>query len=182
MTSKYETGSEQADVQSPPGSSRRAALKKMLVGTGAVAGAVALPGKWTQPLVDKVLVPAHAQTSPTTTQPPATTTTTTTTLEPCEIAGTYCWGYDPEEFYMTITVGADGSVQIDAPGWSLGIDNVPIRGGDFSITMINPERDVTVTGSVVCNSDSISGTVEFIFKQVTVPYTATATLCGDLPS
>jgi hypothetical protein len=35
----------------------------MLVGTGVAAGALTLPGKWVKPVVDKVLVPAHAQTS-----------------------------------------------------------------------------------------------------------------------
>lgn len=66
---------------------RRAALKKIAIGAGIVAGAAALPGKWTKPMVDKVLVPAHAQTSSTTVPPvePTTTTTTTTTLNPCVI-------------------------------------------------------------------------------------------------
>lgn len=56
---------------------RRSALKKMLVGTGVAAGAAVLPDKWTKPVVDRILVPAHAQTSTTT-----TTTTTTTEAQP----------------------------------------------------------------------------------------------------
>lgn len=46
-----------------PSHSRRAVLKKIVAGTGIAATVAALPEKWTQPVVDKVLVPAHAQTS-----------------------------------------------------------------------------------------------------------------------
>ena len=42
---------------------RRKALQKLLVGGGIVGASTQLPDKWTKPLVDSVLVPAHAQTS-----------------------------------------------------------------------------------------------------------------------
>ena len=42
---------------------RRKALKKILAGTGAVTVAAAAPEKWTTPVVDSVVLPAHAQTS-----------------------------------------------------------------------------------------------------------------------
>lgn len=51
----------------------------MLVGTGAAAGAAVLPGKWTKPVVDKIMIPAHAQTSNVTPTPEPTTTANTTT-------------------------------------------------------------------------------------------------------
>ncbi len=63
MTTKYE---ESKPTNTDLSQTRRSALKKMLVGTGVVAGAAALPDKWAKPIVDKVLVPAHAQTSTTT--------------------------------------------------------------------------------------------------------------------
>lgn len=44
------------------GKSRRKLLTAMMTG-GAVAGAAGLPKKWTSPVVDSVLLPAHAQTS-----------------------------------------------------------------------------------------------------------------------
>lgn len=53
--------------------SRRASLKKIAVGGGIAAGAATLPSKWAKPVIDRVLVPAHAQTSlpqTTTTLPP----------------------------------------------------------------------------------------------------------------
>ena len=46
---------------------RRDIIKKVLIG-GAMA-TVVLPGKWTKPLINSIVVPAHAQASP-----PATTT------------------------------------------------------------------------------------------------------------
>ncbi len=35
-----------------------------VIETGAAAGAAVLPEKWTKPVVDRILVPAHAETSP----------------------------------------------------------------------------------------------------------------------
>jgi hypothetical protein len=40
--------------------SRRKTLKKIAVG-GAVAGVLALTGKWSKPVVDSIILPAHAQ-------------------------------------------------------------------------------------------------------------------------
>lgn len=44
--------------------SRRSALKTIITGTGVATGLTALPGKWVKPMVDIVLVPAHAEISP----------------------------------------------------------------------------------------------------------------------
>jgi hypothetical protein len=58
---------QENDTESVP--SRREALKKIAIGGTIAFGGAALPPRWTKPIVDKVLVPAHAQTSP----PPRTT-------------------------------------------------------------------------------------------------------------
>ncbi len=63
------------DLSQPPEqpTARRKALKKLLVGSGAaVAASQTLPTKWTKPVVDSVILPAHAQTTvvPTTTAAP----------------------------------------------------------------------------------------------------------------
>lgn len=50
---------------------RRKVMKLLVI--GGVATAVMLPGKWTKPLVNSVVVPAHAASS----APPTTTSTTT---------------------------------------------------------------------------------------------------------
>jgi hypothetical protein len=64
--------------------SHRKALKKIALGGTIAAGASALPPQWVKPIVDKVVVPAHAQTSPPpgTTQAPGTTAAPTTTAAP----------------------------------------------------------------------------------------------------
>ncbi len=43
--------------------SRRKLLKSIAVGSGAVAAGSAIPKKWSKPLVDSVVLPAHAQTT-----------------------------------------------------------------------------------------------------------------------
>ena len=47
---------------------RRKLLKSIAAGGGAIVAGKSLPDKWTAPVVDTVLLPAHAQTSP---APPA---------------------------------------------------------------------------------------------------------------
>ena len=60
--------------------------RKLLVGlTGGVAGASQIPTQWTKPIIDSVLLPAHAQTSATT---PAPTTAAPTTAAPTTQAPT----------------------------------------------------------------------------------------------
>lgn len=54
----------QSDSAPGPGSaSRRRALRGIVAGGGAGAVAAFVPGTWTRPVVDSVLLPAHAQTS-----------------------------------------------------------------------------------------------------------------------
>jgi len=48
----------------PHSEERRAALKKILVGGGIAAGSAMLPERWTRPVVDAIIAPAHAQGSP----------------------------------------------------------------------------------------------------------------------
>lgn len=49
-------------------SSRRKLLKSIAAGSGAIVAGKNLPESWSRPVVDSVMLPAHAQTSP---QPPA---------------------------------------------------------------------------------------------------------------
>ena len=54
--------------------------RKLLLGLGSgIAGVAQLPEKWTKPVIDSVILPAHAQTSGTTSIP------TTTPLAPCDL-------------------------------------------------------------------------------------------------
>jgi hypothetical protein len=57
--------SEPKDAEPEKEQGRRDLLKGgVVVGGAAVAAALSMPKKWTRPLVDAVIVPAHAQTSP----------------------------------------------------------------------------------------------------------------------
>lgn len=57
---------------SPVNSSRRKALKKMAAG-GAVAGLLAVSGRWSKPVVDSIILPAHAQATNVNVPSPTTT-------------------------------------------------------------------------------------------------------------
>lgn len=62
-TKRDKTDSKDADGAKKQ--ARRDVLKGgVVVGGAAVAAALSMPKKWTRPLVEAVIVPAHAQTSP----------------------------------------------------------------------------------------------------------------------
>jgi len=47
----------------PQNKGRRTALRKLLVGAGALTTFQVLPTKWTKPIIDQIVLPAHAGTS-----------------------------------------------------------------------------------------------------------------------
>jgi hypothetical protein len=62
---------------------RRKAIKTgVIVGGSVVGAAMALPKKWTRPIVDAVIVPAHAQVSPGAPTPAPTSPPTPPTSPP----------------------------------------------------------------------------------------------------
>ena len=72
--------------------SRRKLLKTIATGSGAVAAGKSLPESWSRPVVDAVMLPAHAETTDESISDPTTTVAPTTTPDPCCLtAGTYCW-------------------------------------------------------------------------------------------
>ncbi len=50
-------------VPDPQNQGRRTALRKLLVGAGALTAYQMLPTKWTRPVIDQIVLPAHAGTS-----------------------------------------------------------------------------------------------------------------------
>ena len=62
--------------------SRRKLLKSIAAGSGAVIAGKSLPESWSRPVVDSVILPVHAQTSPSTPPNPGTPPITPTTLTP----------------------------------------------------------------------------------------------------
>jgi hypothetical protein len=56
--------------------------RQIVVTIAGVVTVLTLPSKWTKPILDAVVVPAHAQASPPATTGTTTSTTTSTTLPP----------------------------------------------------------------------------------------------------
>ncbi len=61
-------------IQDLADSDRRVALQKLAVGAAVLAGGAILPDKWTAPLVEFAVLPAHATTSGSVADPPYTHT------------------------------------------------------------------------------------------------------------
>ena len=97
--------------------SRRKLLKSIAAGSGAIVAGKSLPDKWTAPVVDSVLLPAHAQTSPA----PTTTAAPGTTAAPVPCAGPYTATF-PDHLFLNIST-ADGS-------FTASVGPVPAPGGD----------------------------------------------------
>jgi hypothetical protein len=77
---EYEWGSVMSDEKKSKKTVNRRALVKLTVGSGGAL--VTLPERWTKPIVQSVVVPAHAQASPFRAAAPTTTASPTTTPAP----------------------------------------------------------------------------------------------------
>ena len=160
--------------------SRRRLLKSLAAGSGAVVAGKSLPESWARPVINSVLLPAHATTTDVTASsgPEITTTAApeeTTNTAPCNIDGNYCW-IRRKDASNTVTttfmVTSDGSISIHRENtknrltWDgSGSASNGSLGGDFDITAYNSGngRDRRYVGTIVCNSDSIR-TTEYNFK------------------
>lgn len=163
MSSKLNTASK--PIGSPsvsakqPSRSRRTVLKKILVSTGMTVGATALPGQWVKPVVNRVLVPAHAQTSPVCecqmTKPgvigePTNTFSVSYSWSNCEnihypkleIAGT---GVDDEGLTYSIFPPVPPSGSTDFNNTSPYNDTVFIAGETYTFTLtLHDEDDMVI--------------------------------------
>ena len=102
--------------------SRRKALKTIAAGT-AVAGGLALSGKWSKPVVDTIILPAHAQA--TNGAAPATTTPTpTTTSGECSprLASASYYVTRDNGTGLVVRVTVSGSVNPAQAGAAITID------------------------------------------------------------
>ena len=117
---------------------RRKLLKSMAAGSGAVIAGKSLPESWSKPVVDSVMLPAHAQTSPS----PCT---------PCLGAALYCEGSGGSG--ITVDVAIDGTVTVTHQRITPQTDTVdPCIGGDFSVTgdHITGGGSTTIAGRIIC--------------------------------
>jgi hypothetical protein len=91
--------------------SRRKLLKSIAAGSGAIVAGKSLPESWSRPVVDSVLLPAHAQTSP-----QATTFTQTIRVDVPDSAGDN-FSMPPFNFNVSgFTPTGAGTVDIETLG------------------------------------------------------------------
>ena len=127
--------------------SRRKALKQIAAGSGAVVAGSRLPENWTKPVIDSVILPSHAETSPATTTP-APTAYFTTSGTVGQYAVTLCSSVIEGSAQIT---GQIGSVVIAAPAFAVpGSTTVVDSGTNYIIdvggmTGTAPNRQINVT-------------------------------------
>jgi len=158
--------------------SRRKLLKSIAAGSGAVIAGKSLPESWSKPVVDTVMLPAHAATT--------AADSSSTDNDCCLTGGSYCGTVDLNQDFpwvgIQIIVNANGTVDAWA-NWGgpqyHGTDTILCTGGSFNITATYVSQPggeleapseggsgnialaphtVTITGSVVCGQDTITGT------------------------
>ena len=167
---------------------RRQLLKSIAAGSGAVVVGKSLPEAWSKPVIDTVMLPAHAATTDDSGSAPGGVPTP----PPCCLtAGSYCGRASNQElngkslWYVMITVAANGGIQVavyDSCSRWVGSTTIACTGGSFEVTadyddsylngcgaaaaeggsgdFANAPGTVTLTGTVGCNATTISGTLD----------------------
>jgi len=133
--------------------SRRRLLKKLAAGSGALGAVSALPEKWRKPVVDSVILPAHAA--------------TTTAPASCngKIAGS--WSVSAHSangvvnFTTTYVLSNNGTYTesgIAAGTWSLSGNTVTLTssGGDTLTGAITPPNCNAMSGNGTVDNESVT--------------------------
>ena len=137
--------------------SRRKVLKSIAAGSGAFVAGKSLPDSWSRPVVDSVILPAHAQTSPA--SPGCSTEfagtydgTATATVERCGDV------IDPITPPLTVVIGADCSVSVSYTGNRAYTGTGTIVGDAFSVAISRTE-DCTAPAGQNAGTGTVTGTV-----------------------
>ena len=129
---------------------RRKLLKTIVSGGGVIVAGKSLPESWTKPVVDSVMLPAHAETSPAEPTPP-------TPCTPCLVAETYCAGRSNGAGggSIDISVATNGTVTVVHPQFT-DTDTVdPCTDGTFEVIYpTGNQSQITVSGSIPCGVTS----------------------------
>lgn len=140
---------------------RRKVLKSIAAGGGAIVAGKSLPESWSKPVVNAVMLPAHAETTDDTGSQPTTTIAPTTTCTPCLVAATFCAGAGDGS--MQLEVAVDGTLTLTHSNYQgLLTDTVdPCTGGDFSFVFSSPGAGtISLSGAIPCGPTS-SITVQY---------------------
>lgn len=146
-SSKSITQTESAhELRSAQPQVRRKLLKNLAIGSGAIIGAALAPEKWTAPIVNAVVLPAHAETSDI--EPPEE-------CPSCLVEAIYCEGQGFGS--ITVQVSVDGTVIVTHPNGTRTVTVDPCTGGDYSTTVTsNGGNTIFLSGSIPCGDvDSI---------------------------
>lgn len=170
---------ENATMPDPQDKSRRTALRDLLVGAGVLTAYHAMPSKWSQPIIDQIILPAHAATSGSTLKDPCevsvTKGTTGSSSVTVRVDGfvTPPTGNLPTAIVATPTGGSGGPVTVNtitaADGTFGALMTIP---GGPGITMVTVVTTVTgASGSATCS-------VEVPKKSVSTTPSPTTTVPG----
>ncbi|NOY15491.1 MAG: hypothetical protein GXP23_00910 [Gammaproteobacteria bacterium] len=151
---------------------RRKALKKILAGSGTVVSAAAMQDKWAKPVIESVVLPAHAQTSVASYSvsvvallernkfldffvPTAHAESTSTTAAPTTT------GAPTTKNICINVVGVTAAVQVTVQGSSsLYTGNLTLPFGDSALTASSPSTvSVSISGALSPGGSSVFGVV-----------------------
>ncbi len=125
---------------------RRKAIKKIAAGVGAVATYNVLPKQWTRPIVDQIVMPAHAATSGTSLHDPCTITVVSGDQSTATVTIQVNGYVTPPTANLPTSIVAAGSVTVNtttaADGTFLGTVTVSGGPGITSVAVVT-----TVTGA-----------------------------------
>ncbi len=140
--------------------SRRKLLKSIAAGSGAVVAGKSLPESWSKPVINSIVLPAHAELtdgSGSSGDGVTTTPAATTTPECCLIDGTYCGNISRAGLQIELVVEPDGSVTISgnrSGGWAK-IATVQADDGCMGGVFRYSASTFAIAGTVVCGRGSI---------------------------
>ena len=151
--------------------SRRKLLKSIAAGSGAIVAGKSLPENWTKPVIDSVMLPAHAQTSP----PPPTTPAPPQSCNAGSIDSTndategVVILFDGESNCSLITVSGPNGGDSGNPDEMLLIDNDLDDDGNESFDLDGPVYGANWSGDGPDVTDQPAGSYSFVRTRLTGP-------------
>ena len=149
---------------------RRKLLKSIAAGSGAIVAGKSLPDSWSKPVVDSVILPAHAQTSPA--APPAPPAPPVSGLT----------GIFITTEQITADSSAGGTVDLAIAVCSDIVNTVATVTGVVGSVQVN-ETGIAVPGTTSIDSAGVTATIGLISVSGTAPnrqLTVSVELSGNL--